>query len=129
VLAYSRDADVDPEMRVYLFAHETLRVTAEEQLGAELARYRRQIHDWIRSYANQDWPDTTPSYAVRGYTRLLTATNDITRLSALARDPCRHAFLLQATGSDYAALTEISDAQRLIAAQHLPGTYPIYRRS
>jgi hypothetical protein len=125
VLAYSRDADVDPERRVYLFAHETLRVTAEEQLGAELARYRRQIHDWIRSYANQDWPDTTPSYAVR----LLTATNDITRLSALARDPCRHAFLLQATGSDYAALTEISDAQRLIAAQHLPGTYPIYRRS
>src|SRR5205823_9836427 len=59
-------------------------------------------------------------YAVRGYTRLLAATADVLRLSALTRDPCRHAFLLRATGSDYAALTEIRDAQRLIAAQEVP---------
>ena len=50
--ADARDAGADPGSRVYLFAHETLRVTAEEQLGAELARYRQGIHDWIGSYAD-----------------------------------------------------------------------------
>ena len=110
--ADSRDAGSDPATRVYLFAHETLRVTAEEQLGGELARYRQGIHDWIGSYAERGWPDSTPGYAVRGYPGLLTATSDAARLSALARDPCRHAFLLRATGSDYAALTEIRTAQR-----------------
>ena len=110
--ADSRDAGADPASRVYLFAHETLRVTAEEQLGAELARYRDGIHDWIGSYAGRGWPDSTPGYAIRGYPGLLTATGDATRLSALARDPRRHAFLLRATGSDYAALAEIRTAQR-----------------
>ena len=51
---------------------------------------------------------------------LLTATSDATRLSALARDLRRHAFLLRATGSDYAALTEIRAAQGLIAEQNMP---------
>ena len=118
--ADARDADTDPGPRVYLFAHETLRVTAEEQLGAELDRYRQGIHDWIGSYADPGWPDSTPGYAIRGYLGLLTATSDAARLSALARDPRRHAFLLRATGSDYAAVTEISTAQRLIADQNVP---------
>ena len=93
---YPRDAQTDPATRVYLFAHETLRVTAEEQLGGELARYREKVHEWIASYAGSGWPGTTPGYAIRGYPRLLTATADVTRLSALARDPRRHAFLLGA---------------------------------
>jgi Trypsin-like peptidase domain len=114
------NTEASPPTRVYLFAHETLRVTAEEQLGSELARYRQEIHDWIGSYASQGWPDITPGYAIRGYPRLLTVTSDDLRLSALARDPCRHAFLLRATGNDYAALTELRNAQRLIAAQSVP---------
>ena len=118
--ADARDADADPGSRVYLFAHETLRVTAEEQLGAELARYRQGIHDWIGSYADLGWPETTPGYAIRGYLGLLTASSDAARLSAFARDPRRHAFLLHATGSDYAALAEIRAAQRLIAGQKVP---------
>jgi Trypsin-like peptidase domain len=118
--ADARDADADLGSRVYLFAHETLRVTAEEQLGAELARYRQGIHDWIGSYADLGWPDSTPGYAIRGYPGLLTVTGDAARLSALARDPGRHAFLLRATGSDYAAVTEIRTAQRLIADQNVP---------
>ena len=80
------------------------------------------MHEWIGSYASAGWPDTTPGYAIRGYPRLLAATADVTRLSALARDPRRHAFLLQATGSDYAALTEIGTAQSLIADQERPGS-------
>ena len=118
--ADSRDTGPNPATRVYLFAHETLRVTAEEQLGGELARYREGIHHWVGSYAGLGWPDATPGYAIRGYPRLLTATGDAARLSALARDPGRHAFLLRATGSDYAALTEIRNAQDLIADQELP---------
>ena len=42
------------------------------------------------------------------------------RLSALVRSPSRHAFLLRATRSDYAALTEIRTAQSLIADQDVP---------
>jgi hypothetical protein len=110
--------DADPAARIYLFAHETLRVTAEQQLGAELARYRQGIHDWIDSYL--DWPDTTPGYAIRGYPRLLITTGGIARLSALARAPRRHAFLLRATGSDYVAQAEIRTALRLIADQDVP---------
>ena len=120
VSAYFRDSESDPATRVYLFAHETLRVTAEEQLGSEVARYRKGVHNWIRWYADRGWPDITPGYAVRGYPRLLAATSDALRLSALARDPCRHAFLLRATGSDYAALAEIRNAQRVISAQDVP---------
>jgi Trypsin-like peptidase domain len=118
--AYFRDGGSVPATRVHLFAHETLRATAEEQLGSRAARYRQGVHDWIHTYADRRWPDITPGYAVRGYPRLLTATKDVPRLSALALDPCRHAFLRRATGSDYAALTEISDAQRVIAAQEVP---------
>jgi Trypsin-like peptidase domain len=120
VSAYPRDAGADPATRVYLFAHETLRVTAEEQLGTELTGYRQRIHNWIGSYASQGWPDTTPSYSVRGYPGLLTATSDGARLSALARDPRRHAYLLRVTGSEYATLTEIGGALRLVAAQDVP---------
>ena len=116
----SRDASTDPALRVYLFAHETLRTTAEEQLGDELARYLEGIHDWIGSYAACGWPDSTPGYAVRGYPGLLTTTSDTTRLSALARDPRRHQFLSRATGSDYAALAEIRTAQQLLAGQDVP---------
>ena len=112
--------EVNPATRVYLFAHETLRVTAEEQLGAELARYRQGIHDWISSSASGGWPDSTPGYAIRGYPGLLTTTSDAARLSVLARDPRRHAFLLRATGSDYAALAEIRTAQGLMARQDVP---------
>jgi hypothetical protein len=118
--AESDDASADPATRVYLFAHETLRVTAEEQLGTGLARYRQRIHDWIRSYARGGWPDTTPGYAIRGYPALLTTTSDTSRLSALARDPRRHAFLMRVTGSDYAAVAEIRTAQGVIAAQKVP---------
>jgi hypothetical protein len=115
-----RDPQANPATRVYLFAHETLRATAEEQLGGELARYREKVHEWISSYARADWPGITPGYAIRGYLRLLAATADVMRLSALARDPRRHAFLLDATGSDYVALTEIGTAQSLIADQGAP---------
>jgi tetratricopeptide (TPR) repeat protein len=116
-----RNPQADPARRIYLFAHETLRVTAEDQIGSiELARYREAVHEWMASYAVAGWPENAPGYAIRGYPRLLAATSDIERLSALTCDRRRHAFLLTATGSDYAALTEIRSAQAAIADQDVP---------
>src|SRR5580704_12219732 len=91
-------------------------------VGVEDAERLRpeEIHEWIGSYARLGWPDTTPGYAVREYPGLLAASGDAARLSALARDPDRHAFLLRVTGSDYAAEAEIAAAQRLVAAQDEP---------
>ena len=115
-IAYPR-AEPGPAPRVYLFGHETLRLTAEAQLGTELGRYRQLVHDWIASYASQGWPDTTPDFAIYGYRGLLVRTGDLARLSKIARDPQRHAYLLRATGSEYATVTEIATAQRLVADQ------------
>jgi Flp pilus assembly protein TadD len=115
-----RGADTGSAERVYLFAHETLRAIAEELLGDELVRYRQKVHEWVESWRHADWPDDTPGYAIRGYPGLLTTVGDVARLSALARDPRRHAFLLRATGNDYAALMEMTDAQRLITDQDAP---------
>lgn len=118
-IAYPR-AEAGPRPRVYLFGHETLRLTAEAQLGTELGRYRRLVHDWVASYASQGWPDTTPDFAKFGYLGLLMRTGDVARLSKTARDPRRHAYLLRATGSEYATVTEIASAQRLVADQDVP---------
>jgi hypothetical protein len=112
-----RNLPQDAAARVYLFAHDTLQNLAQEQLGDELAVYRGRVCAWMTSYADAGWPGTTPGYAVRGYPRLLIATGDAERLSALVRDPARHQFLSQATGSDYAAVTELEAAQSLVAAK------------
>jgi hypothetical protein len=42
-----------------------LAVTAEEQLGGELARYWQKVHEWIDTYADSGWLGTTPGYALR----------------------------------------------------------------
>jgi hypothetical protein len=104
----------DPAARVYLFAHATLSVTAEKQLGFELSRYRQAVHDWVKSFADANWPASSPRYAIESYPSLLAATGDTTRLYNLARDPRRHAFLLTATGNEFAALAEIKAAQQLL---------------
>lgn len=105
----------------YAFAHDALRVLAETQLGSgELSRYREQIHEWMNSYASAGWPESTPMYAINAYPGLLRTTRDVTRMSALARDPRRHALLLRVFGSEYAALTETRAALRMAADQDDP---------
>jgi hypothetical protein len=115
----SRAAPADQAARVYSFAHSTLRVLAEEQLGSELVDYRHKVHEWVGSYADDGWPDTTPGYAIGGYSSMLAATSDTTRLLALTRSVARHAFLLRATGSAYTTLTEIRAVQSLLADQDI----------
>ncbi|MER7695685.1 trypsin-like peptidase domain-containing protein [Streptomyces sp. NPDC096095] len=86
--------------RAHVFAHETLGVLAEEQFGNQLADYRRRLHIWADDYRERGWPSDMPVYLLRGYSRLLAATNDLPRLFACAVDRARHGRLLERTGSD-----------------------------
>ena len=98
--------------RVYLFAHETLRIIAEEQFGGTLAEYRDGIHRWADGYRERGWP---PDDARLPDAWLLTVagTNDLARLADCATDTARHDWMLHHTGGDHLALTEIAAAQDL----------------
>jgi Trypsin-like peptidase domain/NACHT domain len=109
-----------PAERVYLFTHETLRAVAEEQYGESLARYRGRLHAWATDYQGRGWPAETPLYLLRGYPRLLAATGDLGRLLGCATDRARHDRMLDLTGGDALAVTEISTATTLITQQPIP---------
>ncbi|MCD2193605.1 trypsin-like peptidase domain-containing protein [Actinomycetospora endophytica] len=100
--------------RVYLFAHETLRKTAAEQFGHQLQGYRDRLHTWADHYRQQGWPPDTPTYLLRGYVRMLVAADDRSRLVALATDRARHDRMLDLTGGDALALTEIATVVDLV---------------
>ncbi len=110
--------------RVYLFAHETLRKTALEQFGNQLHGYRDRLHAWADENRDNGWPPGTPTYLLRGYVRMLVAAADVPRLLALATDHTRHDRMLELTGGDALALTEIAtvvDLVRREATPHLLG--------
>jgi hypothetical protein len=118
--------------RVYLFAHETLRTMAEQELARDLGPYRQRINTWADTYREQGWPDSTPRYLLRPYGRMLANSEDLQRLLALATDPERHDRMLAYTYGDAAALAEITTSQRLLLAQPFPdlaalGRLAIYR--
>ena len=98
---------------VYSFAHETLRAMADEELGYDLQHYRERIHQWADSYRQEGWPDHTPRYLGRPYSRLLTRTRDLPRLVGFVTDSRRHEWMLATTLTDSAALAELLDAQKL----------------
>jgi hypothetical protein len=110
----------DAADRVYLFAHETLRAIAEQQLAHDLGPYRQRIDAWADTYRAQGWPDTTPRYLLRPYGRLLATRADLDRLVGLATDTARHHRMLAHTYGDAAALAEIATTQQLILAQPIP---------
>jgi hypothetical protein len=109
-----------PAQRVYVFAHGTLRETAERQYGARLADYRDRLHSWAVGYRANGWPADTPTYLLLGYPGLLKDTGDVTRLLGCATDPARQARMLELTGGDHLALSEIAATARLIARQPEP---------
>ncbi len=115
----------EQEEPAYLLGHEELRSLAVEQLGGDLERYRQGIHAWMQDYAAHGWPAGTPGYAARAYPLLLAAAGDVQRVSALARDPRRHAFLRTVTGDDSTALVEIAKARGLAAAQDVPDLHAL----
>ncbi|MEU0407102.1 hypothetical protein ABZ307_04625 [Streptomyces griseorubiginosus] len=102
---------------VYLLGHQELQLQAEEMLGpAELARFRGRLYSWADEWQSRGWPEETPEYLLRGYFRMALVADEVDRLLALAMDEARHDRMLEATGSDAAALTEILDTADRLAA-------------
>ena len=95
-----------------MLGHEELQMAATDALGpARLERYRERLHAWAQDYRQRGWPAGTPEYLLRGYFRLLLDAADIPRLIGCATDRARHDRMLDITGGDTAALTEITDVQ------------------
>lgn len=109
-------SDTNPP--VYLLAHEQLQQDAIRMLGAaQVAAYRDRLHFWAGQYRDQGWPLRTPEYLLRGYFRLLHETADTERMVSCALDRQRHLRMLDLTGGNGAALTEIAAAQEALDAQ------------
>jgi tetratricopeptide (TPR) repeat protein len=108
----TRNAHWRPENTVYLLGHEDLQAVAAEELGEhQLAAYGQRLHEWAERYRALAWPPRTPEYLLRGYHRMLAATNDLPRMAALGTDTARHNRMLDLSGGDNTALTEITTAQ------------------
>ncbi len=106
---------------MYLLGHEELQATAQAYFGIQrLADYQDRLHAWAQEYRNQGWPAGTPEYLLTGYFQMLTATGDTARLAACATDAARHERMLDITGGDAAALSEVTITLDLIAAQDDP---------
>jgi hypothetical protein len=100
---------------VYVLGHEELQGTATEYLGKErLNGYRERLHTWAKDHRQRGWPAETPEYLLRGYFRMLQGATDIPRLVACATDQARHDRMLDVTGGDTAAISEITDAQDVL---------------
>ncbi|SCL25905.1 hypothetical protein GA0070616_3199 [Micromonospora nigra] len=119
----TRHSRFQPETgpEVFVLGHEELQVVAAERMGpALLAGYREQLHVWAEGYRQQGWPEGTPEYLLRGYYRMLQADGDLTRMIAYATDTARQDRMLDITGGDAAALSEIVAAQDVILANDKP---------
>ncbi|MCO8275956.1 DUF4062 domain-containing protein [Actinoplanes sp. TRM 88003] len=114
-LAGRTDTTLPVARRVYLFAHETLRTTAIDQLEGLLDAFHQRIHEWVDARREAGWPEDTPPYAWSGYFSMLSDLGDFPRMAALATDHVRHHRMLAVTGGDAAALAEIRAVERLLA--------------
>lgn len=106
---------------VYLLGHDELRQLAVTHLGTtRLHAYLQRLHTWAETYRQQGWPAGTPEYLLRDYYQLLHVSSDLGRVIAFATDPARHDRMLDLTGGDSAALSEITTAQQAILQQPEP---------
>ena len=132
-----RIADWTPEdgQQFYLLGHEELHNAACHYLGRDrLADHRNRLHDWADSYRKPSdgqlsWPAHTPQYLLTGYPRMLATEADTDRLVNLAIDPARHDRMLDLSGGDTAALTEIRTCQDLLLRRPEPDLYAMARLS
>ncbi|MCU7722474.1 hypothetical protein ODJ79_01985 [Actinoplanes sp. KI2] len=123
-----RTAQWDPATgpEVYLLGHEELQQAATSYLDrTRLAEYRTRLHAWADTYrtptdGGPPWPADTPEYLLRGYPRMLATTGEVSRLVELVTDPDRHDRMLDLSGGDAAAITEITTCQDLVLAQAEP---------
>ncbi|MET8552112.1 hypothetical protein [Micromonospora zamorensis] len=95
---------------VYVLGHRELYVRATDFLGPQrLAEYRQRLHDWADGYRSRAWPMETPEYLLRPYYGMLDDNDDLLRMVACATDAARHDRMLDVSGGDTAALSEITN--------------------
>ncbi|WP_040807790.1 caspase, EACC1-associated type [Nocardia concava] len=100
--------------QIHLLAHETLQREAETALGRVLmGTYHRRIHEWAIGYRARGWPVETPTYLLTRYFSMLRGRGDIARMTELALDTARHDRMLELTGGDGIARTEIGTVSAL----------------
>ncbi|GAX58448.1 hypothetical protein AQJ27_49885 [Streptomyces olivochromogenes] len=100
----------------YTLAHDTLAVAVQEDLEPEeFTHARTAIDGWALGFAAAGWPDDTPDYLTEAYPTLLLTEGAGRTLAALA-SPARRALLRRRTDGDLAALSELSNAARLLEA-------------
>ncbi|MGY1975658.1 P-loop domain-containing protein [Nocardia gipuzkoensis] len=113
---------------VYALAHESLFEIAQRRLGTRLlAASRDRLHAWAQDYRTKHWPPDTPEYLLRRYFNMLHTTGDVARMVACATDIARRDRLLDLSGGDAAALTEITTTQDVIAAHAHPDVIAMLR--
>ncbi|MGY0497020.1 hypothetical protein ACWZHB_00785 [Nocardia sp. FBN12] len=118
VTATDGDNPADP---VYTLAHETLVEIAQRRLGTQLmAASRDRLHEWAQSYRDEHWPPSTPEFLLRRYFTMLQTTDDVARMVMCGTDLARRQRLLELSGGDAAAFTEILTSQDSVAAQQDP---------
>ncbi|BAW06665.1 caspase, EACC1-associated type [Nocardia seriolae] len=125
--SYSSRFAVD---QINLLAHETLQEEAENALGrALLGEYRNLIHAWAAHYREQDWPSWTPTYLLTRYFSMLRRRGDVARMTELALDTARHDRLLDLTGGDGIARTEIVTVSGLWLGEDEPDLLAVCKLS
>ncbi|MCQ4207382.1 trypsin-like peptidase domain-containing protein [Streptomyces longispororuber] len=99
----------------YTLAHDILAAAVREDLEPEeTTRTRIAVDEWAGGFAVADWPDETPDYLTDAYPTLLLTERAGPTLAGLA-SPARRALLRRRTKGDLAALSELSNAARLLA--------------
>lgn len=109
-----------PGERVYLFAHETLRLVAEHSFGKSLTPYRDRLYHWADTYRQRGWPVDTPQYLLRSYPRLLASIGDLAGLVVCAADQTRHHRMRSLTGLERLAAAGDHLAERNANAPTTP---------
>ncbi|GAA2339072.1 hypothetical protein [Dactylosporangium salmoneum] len=114
--------------RYYALGHEELQQEAVRVMGrTRLLAYRERIHAWADRFRNAGWPGDTPGYLVDSYVQLLIDTADPDRLITYATDGGRHDRMLDLSGGDNAALTELAASAALLRRPDRPDLRALLR--
>ncbi|WP_112584329.1 hypothetical protein [Micromonospora noduli] len=108
---------------VFILAHEELQETARRTLGSDgLQPYRDRLDEWAGGHADKGWREPVPDYLLFGYHSLLLAEGNLPKATDLVTNPSRYDRILDRSGSDADALSQINSVLRAatIDGQNLP---------
>ena len=106
---------------VFVLAHEELQRTAIRSLGSRAVDdLRSRLHVWAERHQSEGWPPGTPEYLLREYPRMLRSVGDLPRMRSLATDLVRLDRMLDVSGGDAAALTEVVSVLEFASRQSHP---------